>query len=102
MHDLGQSFGRGRSGVHGLDPVVVGLGEEGVGGVHQKTLALAFAAAMAVSPKLLRVEKTCVWFAVMIIFAKFRAFSQHRRRLPCLNILEGLLAHFVLQNKTQA
>ena len=56
LHDLCQRFGRSRSGVHGLYAVVVGFGEEGVCGVHQKTLALAFAAAMAVSPRVLRVE----------------------------------------------
>ena len=57
LHDLCQRFARSRSGVHGLDAVVVGLGQKSVGRVHQKTLALAFAAAMAVSPKVLRVFK---------------------------------------------
>ena len=93
MHQIGQRFGCRRSGVHGLDPVVVGFGQKSVGGVHQKTLALAFAAAMAVSPKLLRVEKSCVWFAVMIIFANFRALDilWHGRgeELQCLRA--GLL-----------
>ena len=58
VDNLGQFDFVRAGGVHGLYAVVVGLSEEGVGGVHQKTLALAFAAAMAVSPKLLRVEKT--------------------------------------------
>ena len=69
------------------------LGEKSVGRVHQKTLALAFAAAMAVSPKVLRVFKSCVWFAVMIIFDKFRALdSQRQRPLPCRNTLAGRFA----------
>ena len=36
LHQIGQRFGRGRSGVHGLDPVVVGFGQECVGGVHSE------------------------------------------------------------------
>ena len=94
LHQIGQRFGCGRSGVHGLDAVVFGLGEEGVGGVHQKTLALAFAAAMAVSPKLLRVEKLCVWFAVMLISAWFRALDilRHGRgeELDGIGLVVGL------------
>ena len=34
LHHIGKAFGRSRSGVHGLDAVVVGFCEEGVGGVH--------------------------------------------------------------------
>ena len=54
---------------------MVGFGQKCIGRIHKKTLALAFAAAMAVSPRVLRVLKSCVWFAVMIIFDKFRALD---------------------------
>ena len=36
LHQIGQRFGRSRSGVHGLYAVVVGFGQECVGGVHSE------------------------------------------------------------------
>ena len=102
LHNLCQSFGRGRSGVHRLDPVVFRLCSESVGGVHQKTLALAFAAAMAVSPKVLRVEKSCVWFALNIIFDKFRAlYYPHLRRPPYRNSVAGRFAPLTLASRSR-
>ena len=34
LHQIGQRFGCGRSGVHGLYAVMVGLGQKSVGRVH--------------------------------------------------------------------
>ena len=42
LHHICQRFARSRSGVHGLYPVVVGFGEEGVGGVHLENFGFGF------------------------------------------------------------
>ena len=87
LHDIGQRFGRSRSGVHGLDPVVFRLGQKSVRRVHLVEKLRHDA------PDLLPSATLCVWFAVMIIFDKFRALdSQRQQPLPCQNTLAGRFA----------
>ena len=72
LHDIGQRFGRSRSGVDGLYAVVFRLSEEGIGRVHLVEKLRHDAPVLSPSATL------CVWFAVMLIFANFRALDSLR------------------------
>ena len=88
VDNFGQSHFVRAGGVHGLDPVVVGLGEEGVGGVHLVEKLRHDA------PDLLPSATLCVLFAVMLIFAEKRALEilRHGRgeELDGIGLVVGL------------
>ena len=90
LHDLGQRFARGRSGVHGLYAVVVGFGQKSVSCVHLFEKLRHDAPDLSLTATF----KSCVWFAVMLIFAKFRALDiiRHGRgdKLDGIGLVVGL------------
>ena len=89
LHHIRKAF-IGRSGVDGLYAVVVGFGEEGVGRVHLVEKLRHDAPDLSLTATF----KSCVWFAVMIIFAKFRALEilRHGRgdKLDGIGLVVGL------------
>ena len=72
VDNFGQSHFVRAGGVHGLYAVVFRLGEEGVGGVHLGEKLRHDAPVLSLAATL------CVWFAVMLIFANFRALDSLR------------------------
>ena len=88
VDNLGQFDFVRAGGVDGLDPVVVGFGQKGVCRVHLVKKLRHDAPDLSPSATL------CVWFAVMIIFDKFRALDSTRHgrgdKLDGIGLVVGL------------